>query len=382
MASNGGTTAFSANTETATITVTAVNDAPAWALPGTQTTPVSTALVLSSAKGNGISVADSDAAAGTVQMSLGVAHGTLALSTTAGLSFSSGSNGSAAMTVTGTLAAINTALDGLVYTPTAAYLGSDALTVALNDNGNTGSGGSINVSTSLALNVSGVNVTNTNDSINGDTSSIAALLASPGGDGISLREAITAANNTAGTDAIGFAIAGTGVHTITLASALPSITGAVVLDGSTDDSFATNSNRPAVIIDGNSLAASGIVLTNTADGSTVRGLVVRNFGINGISIAAGSDGNTIQGNYVGRLTATGTDAGAGLGNDPRRHQRAGRQQPDWRHHGVAAQCHFRQHHWRLHRRYGRHKQPSAGQLHRHQCSGNRRHCKRQRRHLA
>ena len=37
-----------------------------------------------------------------------------------------------------------------------------------------------------------------------DTSSIAALVASDGGDGISLREAITAANNTAGEDAITF----------------------------------------------------------------------------------------------------------------------------------------------------------------------------------
>ena len=37
-----------------------------------------------------------------------------------------------------------------------------------------------------------------------DTSSIAALIASDGGDGVSLREAVTAANNTAGEDAITF----------------------------------------------------------------------------------------------------------------------------------------------------------------------------------
>ncbi|MEE8222068.1 MAG: DUF4347 domain-containing protein, partial [Nitrosomonadaceae bacterium] len=47
-----------------------------------------------------------------------------------------------------------------------------------------------------------VNVNQTADILNGDTSSIANLIASDGGDGISLREAIEAANNTAGADTI------------------------------------------------------------------------------------------------------------------------------------------------------------------------------------
>ncbi|MDA8564066.1 right-handed parallel beta-helix repeat-containing protein [Mariniblastus sp.] len=49
-----------------------------------------------------------------------------------------------------------------------------------------------------------VTVGNSLDLTNGDTSSIAALIASNGGDGISLREAITASNNTAGADTISF----------------------------------------------------------------------------------------------------------------------------------------------------------------------------------
>ena len=47
-----------------------------------------------------------------------------------------------------------------------------------------------------------VNVSNTTDTSNGDTSSITNLIASDGGDGISLREAVIAANNTSGTDTI------------------------------------------------------------------------------------------------------------------------------------------------------------------------------------
>lgn len=49
-----------------------------------------------------------------------------------------------------------------------------------------------------------ITVGNTLDIVNGDTSSIAALLAKPGDDGISLREAIEATNSTAGADTIDF----------------------------------------------------------------------------------------------------------------------------------------------------------------------------------
>jgi hypothetical protein len=47
-----------------------------------------------------------------------------------------------------------------------------------------------------------VTVTTTTDEVNGNTTSIANLIATPGGAGISLREAIIAANNTAGADTI------------------------------------------------------------------------------------------------------------------------------------------------------------------------------------
>ncbi len=54
-----------------------------------------------------------------------------------------------------------------------------------------------------------ITVANTSDVVNGDTTSIAALIATPGADGISLREAIDAANNTAGADSITLGVAGT-----------------------------------------------------------------------------------------------------------------------------------------------------------------------------
>ncbi|MGB7306885.1 MAG: DUF4347 domain-containing protein, partial [Burkholderiaceae bacterium] len=155
-----------------------------------------------------------------------------------------------------------------------------------------------------------ITVSTFSDTVDGDTSSISNLLGSQGADGsISLREAITASNNTAGSDTISFSIAGSGVHTINVTSALPTITDTVILDATTDDSFAANSNRPAIIVDGNNLAADGLALASTADGSTIRGLVIRDFAGNGIQIDAGSDNNTIAGNYIGALNASGSYVG-------------------------------------------------------------------------
>ena len=125
----------------------------------------------------------------------------------------------------------------------------------------------------------------------------------------SLRQAILDANATVGVaDTINFSIAGTGVHTISITSTL-TITDAVIIDATTDDSFAANSNRPAIILDGNnSFVGDGFVLTSTADGTTIRGFVIRDFSGDGIEIQANSIGNTIAGNYIGRLDSSGVDS--------------------------------------------------------------------------
>ena len=63
---------------------------------------------------------------------------------TAGLSFFAGDGTvDPTMTFSGTVGAINTALNGLNYTPTANFNGAATLTVTTTDNGNTGSGGSL-----------------------------------------------------------------------------------------------------------------------------------------------------------------------------------------------------------------------------------------------
>ena len=132
-------------------------------------------------------------------------------------------------------------------------------------------------------------VTTVDDTLDGDVTSIAALVADPGGDSaISLREAIAACNNTpndGGPDSIRFSIPGTGPHVIVVTdSALPAVTDAVVIDGHSEPDFTSS---PVIELDGTSDTLSegtenGIYLRSGSDGSTVRGLAIHGFPESGI----------------------------------------------------------------------------------------------------
>ena len=101
-------------------------------MPGGQSTDEDTAKVFSTANGNAISVADIDDAPLTVTLS--VLQGTLTLSGTAGLSFTTGDGtGDVTMTFSGSQAAINAALDGLSYQPNLDFSGGDTLTITTTD---------------------------------------------------------------------------------------------------------------------------------------------------------------------------------------------------------------------------------------------------------
>jgi hypothetical protein len=167
-------------------------------------------------------------------------------------------------------------------------------------------------------------VTTANDLVDGDTSSVANLLANQGADGkISLREAILAANSTPGMDEIDFAIGAGGLRTLNITSALPAITDAVLIDGWTQPGFA---GTPLILLDGVGAGANvdGLTLGAGSSGSTIRGLIIDSFSGGGILIRGGSAGNTIIGNYLGTdangLVARGNGTwgidlnGAGSGN--------------------------------------------------------------------
>ena len=170
-----------------------------------------------------------------------------------------------------------------------------------------GSGGSVGTGTIVTVDTN-------SDVMDGSTSSIANLIANKGSDGfISLREAITAANNTTngagGPDRIQFNISGAGPHLIQPSSALPTITDPIVIDGWSEPDFSGN---PVVRLDGNSAGAGidGLSFASGADGSYVRGLMITRFNRYGIQIASGADGISLFGNWIG-TTGTGS---TGVGN--------------------------------------------------------------------
>ncbi|HTU25247.1 MAG TPA: hypothetical protein VMF30_07610, partial [Pirellulales bacterium] len=115
--------------------------------PSTQTMADTAPLVFSSAEGNAISITQGNVGAGTIQVSLSVAHGTLSLASTAGLNFSLGTGtGNAAMTFTGNATDVNAALAGLSYSAGSGFTGTDKLVISVGT-----PGGSAPVSDSVSI---------------------------------------------------------------------------------------------------------------------------------------------------------------------------------------------------------------------------------------
>jgi CSLREA domain-containing protein len=191
-------------------------------------------------------------------------------------------------------------------------------------------------------------VTTTADTSDGNTASVAGLVANPGADGgISLREAILAANGTAGPDTIGFGIpladaghlyyqndaiggALTSIQPTTLAdtasatspaitdfdpdfpaglarswyriqpaSLLPIVTGPLTIDGTTQPGFVTGG--PVVEIvgtsNGTAFTARCFTIPGATSTTTIRGLVINMWG--GEAITSSATSTVVQGNYIG-----------------------------------------------------------------------------------
>ncbi|BAQ65372.1 choice-of-anchor Q domain-containing protein [Geminocystis sp. NIES-3709] len=145
--------------------------------------------------------------------------------------------------------------------------------------------------------------TNTSDTVTILQNDFVVTNTSDSGEG-SLRQAILNANAIAGSNIITFNIAGSGVRTITLNSALPEITEQVTIDGTTQLGFI---NSPIIEINGNNTVDNGLNLGGGSSNSVIKGLIINRFTNSGILI--NSTGNKIQRNYIG-TNASGT-SGAG-----------------------------------------------------------------------
>ncbi|HKS35570.1 MAG TPA: DUF6531 domain-containing protein, partial [Verrucomicrobiae bacterium] len=123
----------------------------------------------------------------------------------------------------------------------------------------------------------------------------------------SLRQAILDANAAGGADLIDFNIAA-GALTIGLTNALPHITEAVTIDGTTQPGFAES---PIIELNGQSAGAGADGLRVAAVNCTVRGLVINRFAGDGIELTNASN-SVIEGNIIGLNVAGTTDLGNAL----------------------------------------------------------------------
>jgi len=134
---NGAVPAFSytvtsggvSETANINVTVTAVNDAPINAVPAAQTSTEDASQVFSVANGNALTVADTDS--GSLTATVSVASGQLTAVAFAGATITN--NGSAVITISGTAAAVNGALNGLSFVPTPDFNGDTTLSLSTSD---------------------------------------------------------------------------------------------------------------------------------------------------------------------------------------------------------------------------------------------------------
>jgi hypothetical protein len=137
---------------TVTVEVTPVNDDPIISVPGSQTIDEDNDLVFS---GGTLSVSDVDADAGSgLQVDLAVGNGSLTVGAT---SATVTNDGTASVGISGSVADVNAALNGLTYTPTLHFNGSDSLSFNVTDNGSFGAGGPKTDSDTVTISINPVN---------------------------------------------------------------------------------------------------------------------------------------------------------------------------------------------------------------------------------
>src|SRR5690606_25795853 len=121
--STGGSAQSDSNT--VTIKVSEVNDAPVNSVPGAQSTKQNVVLAFNTLNSNAISVSDPDAGSNEVTVILKSVNGTMSLTAAIGVTLVSGDGvDDTSISMQGTLAALNTTLQSLTFKPTTGFLGN------------------------------------------------------------------------------------------------------------------------------------------------------------------------------------------------------------------------------------------------------------------
>lgn len=146
------------DTDVVTFNWSAVNDPPVNAVPGAQTIQEEGTLTFAQALGTALRVSDVDATSGLLQVTLDSPNGALSLGNPGAVSFAVGDGiADATMTFTGTLAALNSALEATTFTPTLNFAGATSVTLRTSDLGASGAGGAKVDLDTVPITVTGVN---------------------------------------------------------------------------------------------------------------------------------------------------------------------------------------------------------------------------------
>ncbi len=256
---NTGTGGARTGSDTATINITAVNDAPTATI--TPTSYSATEQLNLTLQGTGLSIADMDAGSASVQATLSVTAGILTVAAGSTGVVVSGS-GTGTVTLTGTLAQINNLLAGLNSGTITYVMNSDTppasatLTLGVNDQGNTGTGGPLTAGDTATINITAVNDAPTATITPTSYSATEQVLLALQGTGLSVSDpdagssvvsvSVSVASGTlqAAAGSTGAVISGTGTGTVTLTGTLAQINALLAGSGGATLGFIHTSDAP------------------------------------------------------------------------------------------------------------------------------------------
>jgi VCBS repeat-containing protein len=293
---NDGT--LNSATQTTTLNLTAVDDAPTATAPASYSTTEQTSLSL---KGTGLSISDVDAGTGSMTVTLSVGEGTL--SATAGNSGAGVSgSGTSTLTITGTVAQVNAFL-GATSTSTLSYIdntdtpsASTTLTLSVNDNGNTGPGGPLTGSASSTINLTAVDdaptatapasystTEQTSLSLKGTGLSISDVDAGTGSMTVTLSVGEGTLSATAGNSGAG--VSGSGTSTLTITGTVAQVNAFLGATSTSTLSYIDNTDTPS--------ASTTLTLSVNDNGNTGPGGPLTGSASSTISITAVDDAPVI-----------------------------------------------------------------------------------------
>ncbi len=141
------------------VQISGVNDGPSVNALINQNVDEDSTLTFSSGNGNAFTISDTDDFGTVMVATVSVDYGVLTAASGSGATLAGDGTGS--LTITGTESQINAALDGLDYTPDADFhtsgVAGDTITVSINDQGNTGTGGALSDTKTAEIGVTPVN---------------------------------------------------------------------------------------------------------------------------------------------------------------------------------------------------------------------------------